>query len=356
MHQAEFERRWAALHHHSTVRVCDGAPTQERSSRAGYAALPWYRHIAPRLPLPPPLAFTETRRLASLHDWHVGYPNVVPRPLPGTEVQFRAEHPRFNHSWTPQPYTAPHQNVQVAFKPLDTSPVKQTPQRAHTAAVECSVDHGSSPCSLLECHTSSDEAEPFDSNQESERLIKIHNLAEEIVAKNANTETDQEDIESKPINVPRRRKQKSPRKSAVANDPDFRGAVLGMKFKVVSGEPRLSLEHHFINLTRRRVLRPRLRYFSGDFSDSDDEYGIKLPAGSSGKQCASCSTKVTPLWRDAEDGTPLCNACGIRYKKYKVRCTRCWHIPRKTENTGVRCKVCGASYRYPVFRKSSLPC
>ena len=31
-----------------------------------------------------------------------------------------------------------------------------------------------------------------------------------------------------------------------------------------------------------------------------------------GKQCASCGTKKTPLWRDAEDGTSLCNACGIR--------------------------------------------
>ncbi|RXM93766.1 GATA-type zinc finger protein 1 [Acipenser ruthenus] len=30
------------------------------------------------------------------------------------------------------------------------------------------------------------------------------------------------------------------------------------------------------------------------------------------KCCASCNTKKTPLWRDAEDGTPLCNACGIR--------------------------------------------
>lgn len=28
--------------------------------------------------------------------------------------------------------------------------------------------------------------------------------------------------------------------------------------------------------------------------------------------CASCCTRKTPMWRDAEDGTPLCNACGIR--------------------------------------------
>ena len=34
------------------------------------------------------------------------------------------------------------------------------------------------------------------------------------------------------------------------------------------------------------------------------------------KACASCRTRRTPLWRDAEDGTPLCNACGIRYVLY----------------------------------------
>ncbi|WAR22697.1 ZGLP1-like protein [Mya arenaria] len=32
------------------------------------------------------------------------------------------------------------------------------------------------------------------------------------------------------------------------------------------------------------------------------------------KTCASCKTRRTPLWRDSEDGTPLCNACGIRTK------------------------------------------
>lgn len=34
---------------------------------------------------------------------------------------------------------------------------------------------------------------------------------------------------------------------------------------------------------------------------------------SENKICASCCTTKTPLWRDAEDGTPLCNACGIRW-------------------------------------------
>lgn len=59
------------------------------------------------------------------------------------------------------------------------------------------------------------------------------------------------------------------------------------------------------------------------------------------KQCASCSSLKTPLWRDAEDGTPLCNACGIRYRKYRVRCQSCWYIPKKEEKDGLCCPNCG---------------
>uniref|UniRef100_A0A3Q2FG80 Zinc finger GATA like protein 1 n=1 Tax=Cyprinodon variegatus TaxID=28743 RepID=A0A3Q2FG80_CYPVA len=60
-----------------------------------------------------------------------------------------------------------------------------------------------------------------------------------------------------------------------------------------------------------------------------------------GKICASCCTRKTPMWRDAEDGTPLCNACGIRYKKYRVRCVKCWLIPRKEGNSSLLCMRCG---------------
>jgi len=38
------------------------------------------------------------------------------------------------------------------------------------------------------------------------------------------------------------------------------------------------------------------------------------------KECASCRVRKTPLWRDAEDGTPLCNACGIRSERVQSRC------------------------------------
>ncbi len=60
------------------------------------------------------------------------------------------------------------------------------------------------------------------------------------------------------------------------------------------------------------------------------------------KTCASCDTKKTPLWRDADDGTPYCNACGIRFKKYRIRCPACLYVPRKDEKTADNsCFMCG---------------
>eukprot|EP01137_Pigoraptor_chileana_P010206 Opistho-2@59477 len=58
------------------------------------------------------------------------------------------------------------------------------------------------------------------------------------------------------------------------------------------------------------------------------------------KECASCGTRKTPMWRDDPEGTPLCNACGIRYKKYRVRCPGCRYIPRKDENPLGKCSKC----------------
>ena len=60
------------------------------------------------------------------------------------------------------------------------------------------------------------------------------------------------------------------------------------------------------------------------------------------KTCASCKTKKTPLWRDSDDGTPYCNACGIRFKKYHVRCSACYYIPRKDEKVNNSCCLCGS--------------
>ncbi|XP_074666712.1 GATA-type zinc finger protein 1 [Strix aluco] len=72
-------------------------------------------------------------------------------------------------------------------------------------------------------------------------------------------------------------------------------------------------------------------------SSSEDD----APFAQGNKRCASCKTRRTPLWRAAENGTPLCNACGIRYKKYRVRCRRCWNIPGKSGTPRPRCPHCG---------------
>nr|XP_040146416.1 ferredoxin-2, mitochondrial isoform X8 [Ictidomys tridecemlineatus] len=69
-------------------------------------------------------------------------------------------------------------------------------------------------------------------------------------------------------------------------------------------------------------------------------HGVDLEAP---RCCASCRTQRTPLWRDAEDGTPLCNACGIRYKKYGTRCSSCWLVPRKSVQPKKLCGRCGLS-------------
>lgn len=60
------------------------------------------------------------------------------------------------------------------------------------------------------------------------------------------------------------------------------------------------------------------------------------------KVCASCKTRKTPLWRDSEDGTPYCNACGIRLRKYHISCSVCHYIPRKDEKLGNSCCLCGS--------------
>lgn len=75
--------------------------------------------------------------------------------------------------------------------------------------------------------------------------------------------------------------------------------------------------------------------------NADDFKHIGIAPIKHEKKCTSCGTSHTPLWRDAEDGTHLCNACGIRWKKHRIRCTRCWYIPLKDEKRVPYCSRCG---------------
>ncbi|XP_030206541.1 GATA-type zinc finger protein 1 isoform X1 [Gadus morhua] len=151
-----------------------------------------------------------------------------------------------------------------------------------------------------------------------------------------------------------RRKQPHPNRSADATDPDFQGVMFRMQGELdhSRGQCRLLVFSKYrISSSHRRKPRRRTRPSQSSLRSSSSEEDLDLSTSSSkSKECASCCTKKTPMWRDAEDGTPLCNACGIRYKKYRVRCVNCWHIPRKEGNTHSRCLKCGNS----VLQTSAL--
>lgn len=66
------------------------------------------------------------------------------------------------------------------------------------------------------------------------------------------------------------------------------------------------------------------------------------------KECESCCTSETLIWRDTEEGVSLCNACGIRWRKYHYRCIECWYIPMQDELDQVNCASCG---KYNTLRK-----
>ncbi|KAK9709763.1 DNA-binding transcription repressor [Basidiobolus ranarum] len=65
------------------------------------------------------------------------------------------------------------------------------------------------------------------------------------------------------------------------------------------------------------------------------------PAGLK-KCCASCGVKHTPCWRPGwSDQVPLCNSCGLRYRKTKVYCKHCLYIPLRSElSNNAECRKC----------------
>ena len=97
---------------------------------------------------------------------------------------------------------------------------------------------------------------------------------------------------------------------------------------------------------RRTLFLPQLSTAEKDFTYSPltppyHPSDLDYPMHHKVKVCASCKTRKTPLWRDADDGTPYCNACGIRYRKYHFRCPVCLYIPRKEEHSSINCNNCG---------------
>uniref|UniRef100_A0A8C2BS38 GATA-type domain-containing protein n=1 Tax=Cyprinus carpio TaxID=7962 RepID=A0A8C2BS38_CYPCA len=135
------------------------------------------------------------------------------------------------------------------------------------------------------------------------------------------------------------RKQPRPTRSPDPQDPDVQGVTFSMYPELDADQSRLIITSNYSEEIRRwrRSRSSRCRTQRSNSSEEEsDSCGL-----SRSKMCASCCTRKTPLWRDAEDGTPLCNACGIRYKKYRVRCQQCWNIPKKDANTHSTCLKCG---------------
>ncbi|XP_048869706.1 GATA-type zinc finger protein 1 [Brienomyrus brachyistius] len=155
------------------------------------------------------------------------------------------------------------------------------------------------------------------------------------------------------------RKQRHPTRSADLCDPDFQGVSFRMRteFNDNRDQCRLLITSKYSAefwKSGRRGRGSRMRSLINSLKTSSSEEEIDPVSLSKNKTCASCNTKTTPLWRDAEDGTPLCNACGIRYKKYRIRCHRCWYIPRKEGNSNCRCSRCGDMLRLACsHRKNS---
>ena len=170
------------------------------------------------------------------------------------------------------------------------------------------------------------------------------------------------DVDSKQIS----RKLKQPQKTPIRCS---NCAVV--KFQLIDGTPVPSLKirttgSHWYLKTRRRLFSQSDAQYSAAKDECDQSKvisasacapqnyeqlemhegtlpGKKLNSVYKGKVCASCKTRKTPLWRDSEDGTPYCNACGIRFKKYRICCPICSYIPRKDEKLGNICCHCGSS-------------
>uniref|UniRef100_A0A8C0P2U9 GATA-type zinc finger protein 1 n=1 Tax=Canis lupus familiaris TaxID=9615 RepID=A0A8C0P2U9_CANLF len=139
-----------------------------------------------------------------------------------------------------------------------------------------------------------------------------------------------------PAALPRRRprKQSKPHQGAEKVDPRFEGVTLKFQIKPDSS---LQIIPSYSLACGSRAQAPSTGPAGGPEVNSGGAEALGP------RCCASCRTQRTPLWRDAEDGTPLCNACGIRYKKYGTRCSSCWLVPRKSVQPKKLCGRCGVS-------------
>ncbi|XP_043769970.1 GATA-type zinc finger protein 1 isoform X1 [Cervus elaphus] len=102
----------------------------------------------------------------------------------------------------------------------------------------------------------------------------------------------------------RPRKQSNPQRSAEKVDPLFEGVTL--KFQIKPDSSLQIIPSYSLACSSRSPEPPAPGPARGPEANSGGSEALAP------RRCASCRTERTPLWRDAEDGTPLCNACGTR--------------------------------------------
>lgn len=63
------------------------------------------------------------------------------------------------------------------------------------------------------------------------------------------------------------------------------------------------------------------------------------------RSCISCGATKTPYWREAwAPSVLLCNACGLRFSKFRRRCVACAYVPRKEDKGARACTRCSGAW------------
>ncbi|KAK8807118.1 hypothetical protein WA158_003877 [Blastocystis sp. Blastoise] len=73
------------------------------------------------------------------------------------------------------------------------------------------------------------------------------------------------------------------------------------------------------------------------------------------KRCASCKKRQTPRWHVVQipkEKLLLCNACAMRFKKYKSICQNCLHAYKKDELDMIICPKCKG--HYPILKMNQF--
>ncbi|EGD76313.1 hypothetical protein PTSG_01016 [Salpingoeca rosetta] len=180
---------------------------------------------------------------------------------------------------------------------------------------------------------------------------------------------------SSPASSPSVSNSTSPSPGAMAKGKSAKRAKVA---KLRAREPKRvpSSSHHHTHHKRSRSSKPvspargkrTLKHRSRSSSSSSSSSSCSSSSSSSpsiarvrplmvdpsGNGCICCGITSTPMWRDGPNDARLCNACGIRWQKYGVHCTKCSYIPRKIEKAKGFCPRCKTTLPPPVATRRRL--